>query len=212
MFRSHYYKLQGRASYTRDDPSFLILLTGFLSILAVAWGLAYSPRILDIFKLILYMVLIDFYLFGVIISTMSWLITNKIFNGSFGIIFGDSSVPYKVNYIEWGFCFETHCNAFVIIWGLLYLLQFFLLPILNIRRSVFSLILGNSLYFGAIGYYFVITFYGFISLPFVSGGQGAKKLQMIILAGVLPALVLGWFLTICFGVNVANKMVGAYFN
>lgn len=211
MYRSHYYKLQGRASYSRDDPSFLILLTGFLSISAVAWGLAYSPSVVDILKLIVYVVVVDFYITGAIIATCSWVLTNRLFNGTFAL-FGSLSLKYRVNYIDWGFCFDVHCNSFVVIWCLLYLLQFFLLPLLNIKKLIIALVLGNTLYFGAIGYYFVITFYGFNSLPFVSGGHGAKKLQMIILAGVLPVLAVLWFLSICFRLNVAYLMVHTYFN
>lgn len=222
MYRSQYYYKQqqtqsGKSSYTRDDPSFLILLTTFLSISAIAWGIAYSPHMMDIAKLIIYMVMIDFYLTGAIIATVTWALTNKLFNG------GPSTGRYNVNYIEWGFCFDIHCNSFLIIWCLLYILQFFLLPLLRIKKSFISLLLGNSLYFGAIGYYFVISFYGFNSLPFINnsntyqsrattGSTPAKLLQMIILAGVIPLLALGWVITICFRFNVAYTMVDTYFN
>lgn len=221
MYRSHYYKQQqqthnGKSSYARDDPSFLILLTTFLSVSAVAWGIAYSPHIWDITKLIIYMVMIDFYLTGVVISTISWLITNRIFNGT-----GFSK--YNANYIEWGFCFDIHCNSFLIIWCLLYILQFLLLPLIRIKKSFFALLLGNTLYFGAIGYYFVISFYGFNSLPFINnlnayngkgngGANPAKTLQMIILAGILPVLAVGWLLSLGFRFNVAYSMVETYFN
>lgn len=223
MYRSHYYykqqlSLDGKSSYSRDDPSFLILLTLFLSISAVAWGIAYSPHLWDIFKLIIYMVMIDFYLTGVVIATVSWLVTNRLFNGT-----SVNMAKYNVNYIEWGFCFDIHCNSFLVIWCLLYILQFLLLPLLRIKKSFFSLLLGNSLYFGAIGYYFVITFYGFNSLPFInnsniynakgsSGTNPAKLLQMIILVGILPVIALCWFLSVCFRFNVAYTMVDTYFN
>ncbi|KAK6199562.1 UNC-50 family-domain-containing protein [Scheffersomyces amazonensis] len=230
MYRSHYfYKQQttnnGKSSYTRDDPSFLILLTIFLSISAIAWGLAYSPRFLDILKLIVYMVFIDFYLTGFIIATISWFITNKLFNNTYGNLGGFNK--YNVNYIEWGFCFDIHCNSFLVIWALLYLLQFLLLPLLRLKKSLFSLILGNSLYFGSIGYYFVSTFYGFNSLPFINASttsrsstssssftsySPAKLLQLIIIGGILPILAIAWIISIGFGFNVADAMVDTYFN
>ncbi|KAK6453976.1 UNC-50 [Scheffersomyces xylosifermentans] len=233
MYRSHYYYKQqtssgGKSSYTRDDPSFLILLTTFLSISAVAWGLAYSPRVWDVLKLIVYMVLVDFYLTGIVIATVSWFITNKLFNNTYGSL--GAASKYNLNYIEWGFCFDIHCNSFLIIWCLLYLVQFMLLPLLRIKKSFFSLILGNSLYFGSIGYYFVITFYGFNSLPFISsnsvrggtltnsgsssggGTSPARLLQLIVIAGILPVLAIAWFITICFRFNVAATMVDTYFN
>ncbi|RLV94715.1 Protein GMH1 [Spathaspora sp. JA1] len=214
MYRSHYfYKQQqgniSKSSYTRDDPSFLILLTGFLSISAIAWGLAYSPRVIDILKLIGYMVFIDFYLTGVIIASITWFISNRLFNMN----------QYSVNYIEWGFCFDIHCNSFLVIWGLLYVVQFILLPIITLKHSIIGLIIGNSLYFGSIGYYFIITFYGFNSLPFISNNSGdtstsspAKLLQLIVIAGILPLLAIGWLITIIVRFNVADIMVDTYFN
>lgn len=222
MFRSQYYYKQyqtnGKNNYARDDPSFLILLTIFLCISAIAWGLAYSPRILDILKLIIYMVFIDFYLTGITISTVSWLVTNKLFNDSWGL---SSTNKYNINYIEWGFCFDIHCNSFLIIWCLLYVVQFILLPLLTIKNSFISLFLGNTLYFISLGYYFVITFYGFSSLPFVNtqpintknlSENPAKLLQLIIVAGILPSLAVAWILSLCFQFNVAATMIDTYFN
>ncbi|KAG7662167.1 uncharacterized protein J8A68_004295 [[Candida] subhashii] len=246
MYRSHYFykqqtntsgvagsgtggsSISGKSSYTRDDPSFLILLTAFLSISAIAWGLAYSPSIIDIFKLIVYMVFIDFYLMGVIIATITWFVANKLFNNNFGSLLGggiggNSINQYSFNYIEWGFCFDIHCNSFLIIWCLLYVIQFILLPIIRIKQSIIALILGNSLYFGSIGYYFVVTFYGFNSLPFITNtnfikssnnqtNSPARILQLVVIAGILPLLAIGWLITIIFRFNVADAMVETYFN
>ncbi|PVH19522.1 hypothetical protein CXQ85_003368 [Candidozyma haemuli] len=170
MYRSNYtYKQQNsrKSSYARDDPSFLILLTALLSFSAIAWGAAYSPHFWDIVKLIINMVCIDFYVTGFFIATLSWLLTNKLANPQFSLQHAFSAASrYNVNYIDWTFCFDVHCNSFLMIWCLLYMLQFFLLPLINSKKSFISMLLGNSLYFGAVGYYFVITFYGFNSLPF----------------------------------------------
>lgn len=220
MYRLNYtYKQQNTSKtlYTRDDPLFLLLLTGFLCISAVAWGIAYLPHIWDIIKLVLTMVVLDFYVMGVCIATVLWLVTNYLFNPQFTINLALSLASYSVSYIDWGFCFDVHCNSFLIIWCLLYLVQFFLLPIITIKNSFLSLLLGNTLYFGSVGYYFVITFYGFNSLPFVSnsprtGSNPARVLQMIILAGVLPLLAIGWLLSVLFRFNVAYTMVDNYFN
>lgn len=222
MYRSHYYYKQqlsgNKVSYTRDDPSFLILLTGFLSISAIAWGIAYSPSAWEILKLIVYMVVVDFYLTGVAIATAFWLVLNRIYNNTTSI-FGDFS-RFNVNYIEWGFCFDIHCNSFIIIWCLLYLVQFLLLPVLTIEKSFISLFIGNTLYFGAVGHYFVITMYGFTAIPSVGNlytgaseeTSNEKLLQKGLLFGILPLLAIGWFITIALGVNVASAMVKTYFS
>lgn len=214
MYRSHYYYRHQSAAngpnYTRDDPLFLILLTGFLTISSIAWGLAYSPKVLDILKLIVYSVFIDFYLTGVVVATVSWLLANK-------VLFRNSGSRYSVNYVDWWFCFDIHCNSFLVIWCLLYLLQFLLLPVLLVKNSIFGLLLGNLLYYVAVSYYFIVTFYGFSSLPFLTAqtsnnSKPAKTLQIIILGVILPVLTVVWLLATLFGVNIANVMVDAYFN
>lgn len=208
MYRSQYYYKQyqsNKNSYARDDPSFLILLTTFLIVSAIAWGLAYSPHFLDILKLILYMVFIDFYLTGFIISTISWLLTNRLLNKSWGIN------RFNVYYIGWGFCFDVHCNSFLIVWCILYLLQYILLPLITVKDSFLSLLVGNSLYFISAAQYFVITFYGFNSLP-VSNDNPNKILQLIIVGGILPVIGLLWIISLALRINVAYYMIDIYFN
>lgn len=222
MYRANYtYKHSGRLLYARDDPLFLILVTGFLCLSAVAWGLAYLPNFPDILRLIFTMVVFDFYVSGLVVSTVLWVLSNKLFNPDFSFTsLYLQSTRYNVNYIDWGFCFDVHCNSFLIIWCLLYLVQFFLLPVLTIKESFLSMLLGNTLYFGAIGHYFVVTFYGFNSLPFVGsayysrllGPNPAKTLQVAILVGILPVLAVGWVLCVLFRFNVSYHMVHNYFN
>jgi hypothetical protein len=209
MFRAHAYRLQGQASYARDDPAFLVLLTGFLALSAVAWGLAYSPSVWDICKLVVYMVVVDFYLIGVVVLSVGYFVTNKWLTGpesGAGVL---GSAPHHV---DWAFCFDTHCNAFVTVWVLLYVVQFLLLPLINVERSFVALFLGNTLYFAALGYYFVIAFYGYNCLPFLSGGAAAARLQRAILGGVLPLLAVAWVVSLALGLNVARTMVATYFS
>lgn len=214
MYRSHYYYKQlqpGRSNYTRDDPLFLILLTAFLSISSIAWGLAYSPHPWDMLKLLVYMVVVDFYVSGAVIATVAWSISNSIFN--------NKHYPLQHNYVEWGFCFDVHCNSFLVLWGLLYILQFLLLPLIRVEKSFMALLVGNTLYFGAVGYYFVLTFYGYNSLNFIQDARtskasdhNAKLLQIIILAIILPSIAIGWLVTLCTGFNVPSTVIDNYFN
>lgn len=223
MFRHNYtYKSNGRNSYLRDDPSFLILLTGLLFVSAIAWGATYKSGLWEILKVIFNMVFFDFFFSGIVFSTILWFVANKLFNPQFAwsnVL--SNTAKYSVHYIDWAFCFDIHCNSFLIITCLLYVVQFFMLPVLMHERSYLATIIGNTLYFGAIGHYFVITFYGFNSLPMVgnsyytrssSGSTPAKILQITILAGVLPVLVLLWILTIIFRFNICYVMVTKYFD
>ena len=120
---------------------------------------------------------------------------NWTYNNTFAMM-GDAS-RFNVNYIEWGFCFDIHCNSFIVIWLSLY---------------------GNSLYFGAVGHYFIVTMYGFTSIPFVGNlytganeeSSHEKLLQRGLLFGILPLLAIGWLLTVVLGINVATVMVKTY--
>lgn len=222
MFRNNYtYKSNGRNSYLRDDPSFLILLTGLLLVSAIAWGTTFKSGLWEIFKVILNMVLIDFYFLGLVFSTIMWIAANKLFNPQFAWknVFTNTA-KYSVNYIDWGFCFDVHCNSFFLVMCLLYVVQFFMLPVLMHEKSFLAILLGNTFYLGAIGHYFVITFYGFNSLPLVSSSyynrassvaSPAKVLQIVILVGILPVLVLVWLLSIILRYNICYIMVTKYF-
>lgn len=222
MFRNNYtYKSNGRNSYLRDDPSFLILLTALLFVSAIAWGATYKSTFWEVIKVIFNMVVFDFFVLGIVFATILWFVANKLFNPQFSWrnVFANTA-KYSVNYIDWAFCFDIHCNSFFIIMCLLYALQFFLLPVLMHEKSFLAVLFGNTLYFGAIGHYFVITFYGFNSLPMIgnsyytrsaTGSTPAKILQLTILAGVLPVIALVWLLSIILRYNICYIMVTKYF-
>ena len=64
--------------------------------------------------------------------------------------------------MEWAYSFDIHCNSFIPVFVILYLLQFFFMPILlNANFSILSTILGNTMYFVALVYYTYITFLGY---------------------------------------------------
>lgn len=222
MFRNNYtYKSSGRNSYLRDDPSFLLLLTALLFVSAIAWGATYKSGVWEVIKVIFNMVFFDFFFLGLIFSTILWFVANKLFNAQFSWkdVFANTA-KYSVSYIDWAFCFDVHCSSFFIIMCDLYVLQFFMLPLLMHENSILASILGNTLYFGAIGHYFVITFYGFNSLPLLSNtyytrgstiSSPAKVLQITILGGILPVLAMMWLLSILLGYNICYIMVTKYF-
>lgn len=203
VYKSLYYHKQTKNTWARDDPSFVILLSAFLVLSAIAWGLAYSPGFGSILKLMVYMVLVDFLAVGLVVATVGWLFANRFLRqqragGPAGAAtaFGGEGV------LEWAYCFDVHCNAFLVIWLYLYIVQFILLPILG-RSNWISLLFGNALYMAALCHYFVITFMGYSSMPFL------EHTELLL----FPVLVIGILfvgLTLC-GFNVARAMVHMYF-
>jgi len=89
--------------------------------------------------------------------------------------------------VEWAYCFDVHCNSFVPIVLILYVLQFFFIPVthnvrflpffcrgcdyltfLSLKKDNFlSIFIGNTMYFVALVYYNYITFLGYTALPFL---------------------------------------------
>lgn len=156
-FRSFYYQHQTKHQWARDDPSFFILQIGLLLLSSMVWSIVYGHSFLGFIRMIMNMIFIDFFLFGFAVATTFWLILNR---------------PYfkfrsaSESQVEWAYCFDVHCNAFLIIWVLLYFLQFVLLPIIKLHRWI-GLFVGNTLYCLAFGHYFILTFYGYSQLPFL---------------------------------------------
>ncbi|CCC68863.1 hypothetical protein NCAS_0B07790 [Naumovozyma castellii] len=157
-FRSFYYQHQTKNQWARDDPSFFILQVLLLSIASIAWSIAYGDTFGGFLKLLFNMIFVDFFLVGFLITTAFWIILNR--------PFFKFKTTLGYNNVEWAYCFDVHCNAFLIIWVLLYLVQFLLLPVINLHNWI-GLIVGNSLYCFAIGHYFILTFYGYTQLPFL---------------------------------------------
>lgn len=193
VYKSLFYQTQTRNKWSRDDPSFIIVLSFFLTISAVFWGVVYSNGVLGVLKLVLYMVVVDFWVLGAVIATISW----------FGVRKCLMVDPKSEDMLEWSYCFDIHCNAYLIIWVSLYLLQFFILPILRFN-NFFSTLLGNLLYLGALSYYSLITFYGYNALPFL------HKTEYLL----VPILVFGLMFIIftVTGYNIANHFTDLYFN
>ncbi|CCD23547.1 Gmh1p NDAI_0B05140 [Naumovozyma dairenensis CBS 421] len=186
-FRSFYYQHQTKNQWARDDPSFFLLQILLLSITSIAWSIAYGRSFMGFCKLLFNMIFIDFFLLGFIISTMFWFILNRPFFQFKLMTNNDYYNSNNVNNstrpsIEWGYCFDVHCDAFLVILLLLYFLQFLLLPIINLHNW-FALIVGNSLYCFAIGHYFILTFYGYSQLPFL------KNINFILLPTLGMALL-----------------------
>jgi hypothetical protein len=62
--------------------------------------------------------------------------------------------------VEWLYAFDIHCNSFFPLFVVLYVLQFFLLPLV-LGSGFLSTIIANSMYAFAFSYYFYVTFLGY---------------------------------------------------
>ena len=213
MYRSHYYRQKSYSStYGRDDPSFHILITSLMSIAAILWSTVYPRSIGGVLKLILRIIILDFYVLGIIIATASWIITNKTLNNSLVIAGGVSNLQF--NYISWSSCFDIHCSSFGIVWFMLYLVLFLLYPVLR-EQIFFSIVIGNSLFTYTIAHYLVSTFYGFniplvtLDLNYKNNFKSVQKLAIILLTFFLFCF---WIITIVCHFHIVQFIINIYFS
>lgn len=186
-FRQIYYQHQTKKQWARDDPSFFILQIGLLLISSIVWSSVYGHSFGGFLKMMVNMVLVDFFLFGFTVATIFWLLLNR-------PMFKFKSA--LTSQVEWAYCFDVHCNAFLIIWVSIYLLQFILLPILKLQNW-FSLVVGNTLYCASFAHYFILTFYGYSQLSFL------KNISFVL----FPSLFFGMLYIISLvGIDLASRL------
>lgn len=120
-----------KGQYRRDDPSFAVLLSFFLCVAALAWGLAYARGFLSIIKLMVFMVGVDFALVGLVIATTAWLLAKRFLKGRRTVgVRTDVLSGVAGEELEFGYCFDVHCNAFFPVFVWLYVVQYLVMPLL----------------------------------------------------------------------------------
>jgi len=72
--------------------------------------------------------------------------------------------------VEWLYSFDIHTNSFFPLFIILYVIQYFLLPILQLD-NIISTILADLLYLAAFSYYNYMTFRGYLNLQFIKNSE-----------------------------------------
>ncbi|KAG0210415.1 Protein unc-50 [Mortierella sp. GBA30] len=194
VYRNIHYHKQTKNQWARDDPAFMVILSGLLCCSAVAWGLVYGHGMMGILRMMLYMVFVDFVVIGVVVATVCWTIANR--------FLARASVYSTDQSVEWQYAFDIHCNAFMPVIVLLYIIQMVFMKVLLKDFWICSL-LGNTLYMTAIVYYCYITFLGYNALPFL------RHPEMFLYP--ITIFVILYVLALILGINVSSKVLGLYF-
>ena len=195
-FKSAYYRKRTKNQWARDDPAFVVVQAAFLIVATLAWAVALQVPI-GIFSLLGVLtesVLLFWLLFGAAAATAGWWASNKYLRAAPH----EQAVEQRV---EWLYCFDIHCNAFFLLFLVLYVLQFFLLPLLG-GSSFLALLCANTLWATAFGVYFYVSFLGYMALPFLDPNGCVVFLYPIgavacvfVLAAALHPLGLGFNMT-----------------
>ncbi|KAL0077189.1 UNC-50-like protein [Phycomyces blakesleeanus] len=194
VYRNIYYHKQTKNQWARDDPAFLVLLASLLSLSAVAWGFAYGLGFVGILRAMLFMVLVDFLLVGSLVATFSWFVTNR--------FLAHNAMAHAVEQkVEWAYAFDVHCNSFFPVFLVLYVVQFFFVPLLQ-RSSWISIVVGNTMYFVSAVWYVYGTFLGYNALPFLEHTE-------LFLYPIIICIIL--FAASLFGFNISQSVLALYF-
>ncbi|KAF9185886.1 Protein unc-50 [Haplosporangium sp. Z 767] len=194
VYRNIHYHKQTKNQWARDDPAFMVILSGLLGASAIAWGLVYGHGMMGILRMVLYMVFVDFVVIGVVVATVCWSVANR-FLARATVYSTDQSV-------EWQYAFDIHCNAFMPVIALLYIIQMVFMKIL-IKEFWICTLLGNTLYMTAIAYYCYITFLGYNALPFL------RHPEMFLYP--ISIFVILYIIALILGINVSSIVLAMYF-
>ena len=185
MTKDHYY---------RDDPAFIVLQLVFLAVTTLAFGLAVKARPFRIVYNILYECGISYVVFGVFIATGVWMLVNR-------FLMTPGSLPHEVKRdVEWQFCLDIHCNAYVSYFFWTQIAQFALLPLV-LQNSFFARLVANVLFAAGATSYLYMTFKGLLEIPTLH----RQQIVLYPVLGVATLLVLGTLFT---GVNMTHVILG----
>ncbi|KAE8348024.1 integral membrane protein [Aspergillus coremiiformis] len=214
VFKSIYYHVQTKNTWHRPDPSFTYLLSFFLLLTALAWGLAYAPSFGAIIRLSLLFIFIHFVGLSLLVSTIGYFAIGRLF-GPGGVAVSLTALrggrgrrrgaaqglfvqPGEKDQLEFGYCFDVSNRAFFPLYLHLYVAQFLLLPLLTRSpRNFLATLLGNTLYLSAVTYYIYITFLGYNALPFLYNTE-------LLLLPILAFAIL-WFVSLITGWGIVGQ-------
>ncbi|KAI8980295.1 UNC-50 [Pilobolus umbonatus] len=194
VYRNIYYHKQTKNQWSRDDPAFIVLLVSLLIVSGLLWGITYHLGGAGVLKLMVRMIVIDFLLMGAMIATFTWYLSNK-------FLIQNTNAYTLSQSVEWAYAFDVHCNSFVPVYLILYLVQLFFLPLL-VKFNWIAMFIGNLMYCTAFIWYMVSTFLGFNALPFLVHTE-------LFLYPVALCIVL--FVASLFGVNITHSVLHYYF-
>jgi hypothetical protein len=212
-----------KGHYARDDPAFFMILSAMVLAVSFSYSLAFhsSFSIMRYLGLISYMYLIDFLLIGLFVTTGLWYISNKYFIR----VVEDGSMSYSSSTLnnmfdtldgnngtmEWLYCFDIHCNAFFPLFLIVYVVNFFLLPIhMSLGHSWIGVLLGNTSIALGLSAYIYVTFRGFIDLPFTI--QPKIVNYMFVYPMLFVWIGIWMFSSFLLRVNLLHLLVRLYFS
>ncbi|KAJ6804080.1 protein unc-50-like protein [Iris pallida] len=118
------YHKQTKNQWARDDPAFVVIFCLFLIVATSAYCVAYEESLGRAVYTIISVVSLHFLLAGIVIATCCWFLTNSYLRE-------ETPNSHVVEQrVEWLYAFDVHCNSFFPTFILLYVVQYFVSPVL----------------------------------------------------------------------------------
>ena len=164
VYKLTQHRKQTKNQWARDDPAFVLVLLGLLAVAAIAFGVAYEYPSPASYAWLVVQAWLNFAVLGGLLSTACWALANKYMRSSVPL-------PHSVEQeVEWLYAWDVHCNAYVPVLVLLFVVQFFLLHLVLAEGFVATLA-ANTLYAAALVQYVYVTFSGYLSECAWRGGM-----------------------------------------
>ncbi|KAL6514601.1 hypothetical protein OROGR_020180 [Orobanche gracilis] len=154
------YHKQMKNQWARDDPAFVVICSLLLSVSTFAYCAAYDHSTGHAIFVVISVLLFHFLVTGAILATCCWFFTNNYLREE---ALNSHVVEQRV---EWLYTFDVHCNSFFPMFVLLYVVHYFLSPVL-VAHGFVPVLLSNVLFMAAASYYHYLNYLGYDVLPFL---------------------------------------------
>ena len=231
VYRHTSYHKQTKNQWARDDPAFLVITSGFIAVASTAYCVAYGSGVWSSVLSIVSVVLFYYIFAGCCIATICWAVANRYMRPSnthnnvsqhqyqYNPSKTTNSSSYAVEQsVEWLYAFDVHCNAYFPMFIIIFVLQFFLSPVLLYRTtteigdgsgatttsdSFVAVLLSNVLFLFAGTAYHYVSFLGYNALPFLD------KTEFFLYP--IGVLILAAPISILMGFNPTRFVLGIFF-
>ncbi|XP_046853488.1 protein unc-50 homolog [Xenia sp. Carnegie-2017] len=195
VYRNFEYHKHTKHQWARDDPAFLVILSIWLSVSCIGFSIVLQLGFFAFIRFTLWVVFMEFVGVGLLVATILWFISNKYLR--------TRNAESKKQFVEWGYAFDVHLNAFFPLLVILHVIQLFFVKFLDHNHG-FTILLCNTLWLVAFVYYGYITFLGYSALPFLQ--------KTVVLLYPVPLLLVLYILTIVYSCNIGHEVLDFYKN
>ncbi|KAL9333567.1 hypothetical protein Peur_073706 [Populus x canadensis] len=154
------YHKQTKNQWARDDPAFVVICSLLLVVAALAYCVAYDHSAGHAVFVVISVLFFHFLISGAGLATCCWFLTNAYLRE-------EAPNSHVVEQrVEWLYAFDVHCNSFFPMFVMLYVIHYFLSPLL-VAHGFIPVLLSNLLFMVAASYYHYLNFLGYDVLPFL---------------------------------------------